>query len=151
MAFTYSGDPSASKSDAVRFIIGDTISTEAWFQDAEIAYFLTLTGNNVYQSAAKAARQIATVIARREEITTGVVRTRNAQKAVDYLALADTLEREDIKTGAAPYAGGISIADKETVEDDTDRVQPSFTRKMFVQHGDRTGSTDVSIVQESDG
>ena len=33
------------------------------------------------------------------------------------------------------YAGGISIADRDTVEDDTDRVEPRFKRDMFKRSG----------------
>jgi len=29
------------------------------------------------------------------------------------------------------YAGGLSISDKDRQEDDTDRVQPAFTRTLF--------------------
>ena len=31
-------------------------------------------------------------------------------------------------TSGGPYAGGISVSDKDTQEDDTDRVQPRFVR-----------------------
>lgn len=38
---------------------------------------------------------------------------------------------------AAPYVGGISIADKQTQEQDTDRVQPAFTRDLHKSPADR--------------
>ncbi len=43
----------------------------------------------------------------------------------------------------ALYVGGISIADKETYEDDTDRVAPKFTKGMFDFPG-KIGSESAS-------
>lgn len=42
MAFTYSGDPSASDLDAVRFQLGDTDSDSYELEDAEITHALTV-------------------------------------------------------------------------------------------------------------
>ena len=38
MTWSYSGDPSASSLDEVRFLVGDTDSTEQLVQNEEIAY-----------------------------------------------------------------------------------------------------------------
>ena len=48
------------------------------------------------------------------------------QKFAHYSTLATSLERQSA-IRAVPYAGGISRADKDSVELDTDRVAPSFT------------------------
>ena len=45
MAFTYSGDPSTSRRDAVRFLLGDTVDADAVFADAELDFLLAEWGN----------------------------------------------------------------------------------------------------------
>jgi len=42
MAFNYSGDPGDSVRDLVRFLIHDTVSADALFQDEEIDYLITI-------------------------------------------------------------------------------------------------------------
>jgi len=60
MAFTYGGDPSNSKLDAVRLAINDTDSSNASFQDEEINYFLEEENDNVYGAAALACETLST-------------------------------------------------------------------------------------------
>jgi hypothetical protein len=52
MTFTYSGDPSTSTRNYVRFLINDTNSTDALFSDEEIAYLITEWSTNAYESGA---------------------------------------------------------------------------------------------------
>lgn len=59
MAWTYSGDPSGSARDEVRFLSGDTDTTNQQINDAEIAYLLASWNNNTYLSAAFACDAIA--------------------------------------------------------------------------------------------
>ena len=40
MTFTYSGTPSASQRDAIRFLLNDTDSTDVLLQDEEISYLI---------------------------------------------------------------------------------------------------------------
>jgi hypothetical protein len=51
MTWTYTGDPSVSDRDKVRFLIGDTDTTDQLINDEEIAWALDLTGDDIYQSA----------------------------------------------------------------------------------------------------
>ncbi len=60
MAFTYSGDPSSSDRDYIRFAIGDTNSNTPILQDAEIDYVVNTYSTNssrlavAYRAAATA-------------------------------------------------------------------------------------------------
>jgi hypothetical protein len=56
--FTYTGDPSVSNRDKVRFLIGDTLPADPHFQDEEIAYMLSEWGD-VYDAARAAAEVLA--------------------------------------------------------------------------------------------
>lgn len=64
MAWTYSGDPATSDRDKVRFLIGDTDSTDQLLQDAEIAYVITEAGGSIYQAAHDAAYAVASKFSR---------------------------------------------------------------------------------------
>lgn len=46
MSFTYSGDPSSSKLDECRFLLGDTNASSPIMQDEEIKYIIDTYGNN---------------------------------------------------------------------------------------------------------
>lgn len=59
MAFTYTGDPAGSNRDKVRFLIGDTTSADAHFQDEEIAYLLSVWGDDVFDAAIAGAELLA--------------------------------------------------------------------------------------------
>lgn len=51
MANSYSGDPATSLADAVRFRLSDTDTTVYEFEDAEVAYALTVNDNAVLPTA----------------------------------------------------------------------------------------------------
>jgi hypothetical protein len=63
VAWTYSGDPSDSEKDAVRFLIGDTDTTDQLLSDEEIQYTITESGS-LYQAAHDCAYAIASSFAR---------------------------------------------------------------------------------------
>lgn len=63
MAWSYSGDPSDSDKDAVRFLIQDTDTDDQLLSDEEIAYTLTTAGS-LYQAAHDCAYSIASKFAR---------------------------------------------------------------------------------------
>jgi hypothetical protein len=51
--------------------------------------------------------------------------------AEHYRALANDLRLKRSRKAVAPYAGGLSIAEKETSAANTDLVQPAFRRNQF--------------------
>ena len=53
MAWTYAGDPSAVARDKVRFLIGDTDTTNQLFTDAEIAFLLSEGNSDAYDAAVR--------------------------------------------------------------------------------------------------
>jgi hypothetical protein len=59
MAFSYSGDPTKSELDLIRFTVGDTDASDPILQDAEIDYILA-TKKTVSGRLALAFRQCAT-------------------------------------------------------------------------------------------
>lgn len=136
MTWTYGGDPANSDRDAVRLLVGDTDTNDQQLTDEEVTYFLTEEGE-VKRAAVRSARAIGARYARLVDKAVGDLRQSYSHRQRHYEDLATRLDREASVSTALVYAGGISDADKTTVEEDTDRVKPSFEREMH----DHPGST----------
>lgn len=124
MTWTYAGDPSMSDRDAVRFLVGDTDTDDQLVTDEEIAWQLTEEAD-VYGAASTVAFAIAGRFARKADKSVGDLRVSFSQQVQQYRELAITLRQRQGQSLAEPYAGGISISGKRTVENDTDRVRPA--------------------------
>ncbi len=125
MTWTYSGDPSSTNRDAVRFLVGDTDNTDQLVTDEEIAYALAQEGN-AYNAAARMARGLASKFARHPDQSLGDLSISYSQRYKHFTELAKKLETEGSSRRGVPYAGGISKADKDTVSADSDRIQPAI-------------------------
>lgn len=64
MTFTYSGDPSTSTRNYVRFLLNDTDSTDALFSDEELTYVITEWGGDAYDAARECAEILIARFAR---------------------------------------------------------------------------------------
>lgn len=132
MAFTYSGDPSASPKDALRFLVGDTDTAEQFLSDEEIAWILLETSTdpatrNIYFAAAAAAEQIAGRFAREVDFSGDQATTSLGDLQDKFISLATILRtrgREMAKQPPLPYAGGTSYTDIARHENDIDAVKP---------------------------
>ncbi len=143
MAWSYSGDPSSSDRDAVRFEIQDTDQATPLVSDEEIAYALAEEG-----SVAGAAARCCEALARRFGSMVDVsitsagdsVKRSYSSMARTYTDLARSLRGRC--AGGAPWHGGGSKARKEALARDNDRVQPAFSRGQF----DAPGAAPMSAV-----
>lgn len=129
MTWNYSGDPSDSQLDEVRFLIGDTDTTDQLLQDAEINYLLTTEGS-VLGAAYRSALAIVAKLSREFDQAVGSVKYNLSQRVKQYNDLVLSLKAQLGISGSIPFVGGISISDKESRREDTDRVQPKFTRRQ---------------------
>lgn len=130
MSWTYSGDPTVSKKDQVRFLIGDTDKTEPLLDDQEINYFLGQYNQGAINAAIRCCEQIAAKFSRRVNEAVGQVRMDFSQAAKAYRDMAMDLRRRLAIEDTTPYAGGISVADKSAEKANADRVKPDFTKHM---------------------
>lgn len=124
MAFTYSGDPSSSDTDLVRFLVHDTIEADYVVQDAEITYLLT-TWTNPYLAASHCAEIISAHYSKQATSkTVGDLSISYAGKASDYHLLAqhlfDMYLRLNPPTPWADSDSTVSTANKSTEEPKTD-------------------------------
>lgn len=134
MTWTYSGDPSSTSRDAVRFLVGDTDSTDQQVSDEEIAWALAEEGNNEL-AASVIARAIAASFSRKADKQVGDLRISFKQLSENYFELSKRLEAEGNLAAPTPFAGGVSKSDKETREEDDDRTEPSFRRRQHDHPG----------------
>lgn len=114
--------------DDVRRLIGGP-ATEAFVSDDDLLAFLTANGDNTYRAAADAADSIALQLALKGDRTVEDVSIRYDPS--QFTALAKRLRSwAPIMGGTSVYAGGISHADKNSQESDSDRVEPAFRRDL---------------------
>jgi hypothetical protein len=130
MTWTYTGDPSANNRDEVRFLIGDTDNTDPIVQDEEIAYAVAQEANNRL-AAIRIVRSLIGKYSRKVDKSVGDLKISYSQIAKNYTDLAKFLEESDDNLYAPiAYAGGISLSDKDTVRQDSDRTDPIFKKGM---------------------
>lgn len=140
MTWTYSGNPADSDRDKVRFLVFDTDTNEQLLSDEEIAWLLT-EQTNIYLAAANAAEAIAAKFAK--DITRSAVglSANVGNRAQFYLELANKL-RDQVGTTnkrAEVFAGGLTISGKDTLDSDSDAVQPGFKIGEFDWDGGSGG------------
>lgn len=134
MAFTYGDDPSNSDLEAVRFLVGDTNSSDQQFTDSEVN-FLLAQEPNIYKAAAQGARALAAKFARKADKEVGDLEIKWSQLQRHYLNLADELQLRSLSGVGTIFVGGIDKSDKETEAARTDRVEPYFVRKQLDNPG----------------
>lgn len=128
MTWSYSGNPSNSDLDQVRFLIGDTDTTDQLVTDEEATW--ALSEGSVYNAAAELCDAIAAKFSRKVDKSVGDLRLSYSKLSEQYSKKSKQLRSRGAFGGIAAYAGGISVSDKETAESNTDRVSPSITRDM---------------------
>ncbi len=140
MTWTYGGDPDANARDAIRFLSGDTDTNDQLLSDEEIAWVnkevtgSTTATTGVYMAAYRCCLTIASKFSRLADQSVGDLRVSMSQKAKAYRAQAEEIKSLADREGAVPvpYAGGITISDKDGVEDNSDRVKPWISTGQFV-------------------
>lgn len=129
MAWTYSGNPSTSEKDAVRFEVGDIDITDQLLQDAEIMYSLSVAPS-VLGAAVRCCEALARRFARQADIRLGPQSISASQRSQAYRELAKDL-RSRMMGMHAPYAGNISIEDYQRDRMDTSIRKPAFERDLM--------------------
>jgi len=133
---SYSGDPSASDLDEVRFLSGDNDTDEEFATDDEVTYCISKTGNNM-SAAAMVCDYIVSKFSREADIkagSSGELSIKMSQIAEMFRAKAIDIRRQ-LSNTASPWVASISVTEKEAQEDRTDRVKPAFTRDQLNRKG----------------
>lgn len=117
----------ATAKDQIRLLIGDTDTTDPQLQDEEIV-FIAAQEAGVYRGAAQCAFNIAAKYTRQVTRSFGGRSDQLSQLASQYRTLAKELMAKSAMRRITPYAGGQSIAEKDAQAQNTDIVQPIFSK-----------------------
>lgn len=154
MAWSYSGDPSSSTRDSIRFLCGDTDTNDQLLSDEEVDYLadqVSASGSTAatYRAAHRCLLAIASKFSRLADQSTGDLRVAMSQKASnarEQAALLLKIADDDNLTVPTPYAGGISWADKQIDRDNPDRVDPYFESGQFANTNDPGSGPSRNVV-----
>lgn len=132
--WTYSGDPTASPKDEVRFLIGDTNSKDQELQDAEINYCITTVYGSLenappqgnYLPAAYAADNLAAQYSRLADKTVGDLSITYSGRFTQFQAIAARLHARATNSLIPMYAGGQSHAEKRATYANRDLISPAI-------------------------
>jgi hypothetical protein len=100
-------------------------------QDEEIAYVLSVD-SDPKGAAAAICDALAAKFSASVDLRLGDYSVSLSQKAEAFAARAKQLKQLNmLNQRPIPYAGGISVSDKRTQEQNQDRVQPAFKKGMM--------------------
>lgn len=123
MTWTY--DPTlATDRDKIRTLIGDTNTADQLLTDEQIAYMLAQTPQ-VDLAAAECCDLILAKLARDIDRSNIGMSSQRSQKVQHYQDLAQRL-RAKAGTLSQTYVGGLSLAEKDELNDDADYVPMPF-------------------------
>lgn len=144
MSWSYSSALATDK-DRVRFLTGDTISTDAQLQDEEITWLVSQR-NDVLLAAADACEGIAARYSRQTDTTNSKLSVAASKRAAAYGVLASTLRQRALTlSGAQMFAGGLTISGKQILDENMDAVQPAFSIGKDDEPGANNSSMDPTL------
>lgn len=108
MGWSYSGNPSTSLRDQVRFLIGDTNSASPLLSDEEIDFAVAENGTAAYMAAAVCCEAIVGKLSQSTSKTVGKLSLQNSEKYQNYVDLAARLRKRanNQRMGAPVLMGG---------------------------------------------
>jgi hypothetical protein len=128
MTWSYSGDPSTSSKDQVRFFVGDTDINNQLSSDEEIIWVLSVQ-SSIYLAAATVCESIGSKFNVSVDEKVGDLSRSGGKVTDNWLSRAKWL-RNLAATNSLPFFGGRTISGKRALTQDTDAVQLSFSRGM---------------------
>lgn len=135
----------------VRVLSGDKVFSDPQMEDEEILFILSQRPN-VYGAAANVCQALANQYSRSVTTKAGDTQKNWSDMAKSYQARAAYLNYLAlINGGGQVYAGGISISDKISQEQNTDRVQPQFDYGMDDNLEEPVGPVGPELPLETEG
>lgn len=142
MSWTYDASQlglssAVTRVNTVRYLIGDTDSSDKQVQDEEIAFQLSQTSDDVYKAGSACCSSLQARYARLVDTSQddGMLSTKYSQLQTHYAALASSLAKQSKQYGTnalgSPVATGVSIAANEALDEDTDRLADRFDPDQF--------------------
>ncbi len=146
MSFTYSGDPSETDLDYVRFRLGDTDKSEVLLTDEEITGAIGI-GSTKEGGAFFAAKALLAKWARTVDTKMGKLELKLSQRVAALSGMLTELEEEAKQGGGlgTPWIAAHSIGRRNAIVDNSDRLEPAFALGMNEFHRQ---SADGELVDE---
>lgn len=148
MTFTYSGDPSTSTRNYVRFLIHDTDSTDALFSDEELNYVISEWGGDAYKSARECAEILIARFSRLADSSSKSVGDISVSesysgKIAHYKELANNLlTREMRKSPPRPFANA------QALKSTNDRIVDDFNTDFYAGIHDNPNNVSDKRIEE---
>jgi len=126
--------------NSVRLLVGDTDTSDQQIQDEEITFSIAQSSTNIYNAAAFVCRLIAAKYARL--VTTqldGALQAEYSDRVKHYTMLSLQMADFGKRIGGRALGvsgGGISIAEVESIHNNSDRVPSQFRVDQFSVPGD---------------
>ena len=119
--------------NVVRFLVGDTDSSDPQIENEEVIFGLGQNNNNIYTTAAWVCRTIASKYSRQVNLSLDdQIEAEYGELHKHYLRLADMLEYQGLKNvNLGVKAGGLSKATMYSVTQLTDRPESAFRVNQF--------------------
>lgn len=137
MSWSYSGEPSSSVKDAVRFNLQDTDESAPLLEDAEILYAIakeapgaTPTMGEVLSATALCMEALERRFSMAADVKEGALEIKSSARAKVYREAAAKL-RLRAAGMHAPFSGGMSESEKQARAEATNEVPPLFRRLEF--------------------
>jgi len=128
-------DDLSGRTNVVRFLVGDTDTTDQLIQNEEIAFALGQTNNNVYYAASQCAMALSSKFARQVDTQLdGALSADYDNLSKKYRELSFQLKQEGLRNSGrsfSVYAGGLTVSGIDAVRQNTNRVRPAFRRDRF--------------------
>ena len=148
---TWSYDPTQLAANQVmrlRLEIQDTDETDQLLQDEEITYLATQE-RNFWSIAARCCEVIHRNLVKKADTALGrALSVKYTIMAKQYGEMTELLRRKALGT-QVPWVGGMSEADKQLYQENSDLIQPAFARNMMTNP--RTGGYSSDIADETTG
>ncbi len=145
MSFNYSGDPSASTLDNVRFLIGDTDIDDPQFQDTEINAILAENASEPYSTAIVLVERLLAKYSRKVDKSMGDLSISYSQMVENYRKLLPQLRMRASIELCAPKLTAMVQDEKKSNEDDASLSKPSFKFGMTDFKSPNNGPVNNSL------
>lgn len=124
----------ASVVDRLRFLVGDTDTSNEQATDNDYLWAYDQAGESIYIAAAIMCDALAASNASSSMTKIEGLEVRGGDQTNHYIGMARRFRKIAKQSGdgvGIPRAGGISVAAMDTVRANEDRVPPSFRRNLF--------------------
>lgn len=134
MTWTFDPEVISTNRTKLRLEIGDTDENDPQFSDEILDYYLSIE-STVLKAAIRAVEHLIAKYSRQVDRRIGDLALASSQRIKSYRDLLASIKRRSALDAATVFAGGITISNKQSYEDNTDLVNPRFSRELHQHPG----------------